>query len=134
MAGVKRSPLDDVQLVIKEYLFLQYALIIPVVLILNWLYGFYYTWGSVAVVALGYSMRAVSAKKHRFYRSFSEPVPLSRNKREIQHCAWLNFLILKYWRTCVPKFVEPQIERVNGIMQEKKPGFVVSFNNKKCLL
>merc|ERR1712137_844584 len=97
----KPTPLDDVQTVVKQNLMIQYALIIPIVSVFMWMFGFYYTWGSILVVAIGYS-----------------------NRREIQRCAWLNTLVRKYWTVCVPKFVEPQIEKVNEIMASSKPGFV----------
>ena len=97
-------------------------------MIFVWMFGFYSAWGSILVVAIGYSIRTVASQKFIFYDQFATKTPITRNKREIQNCAWLNLLVRKYWISCVPKFVEPQIDRVNSILQEKKPGFVVSNN------
>lgn len=123
---VKRTPLDDLLTVVQKNYFLQYASIVPMVVIMIWLFGFYSVWTGFTVVAIGYSIRAVAFVKADTYTKFSERIPITRNKREIQQCAWLNLLVRKYWISCVPKFVEPQMEKVNTILSEKKPGFMVS--------
>lgn len=120
----KPTPLDDVQTVVKQNLMIQYALIIPIVSVFMWMFGFYYTWGSILVVAIGYSIRVVAFYKDEFYQNFTTQTKITANRREIQRCAWLNTLVRKYWTVCVPKFVEPQIEKVNEIMASSKPGFV----------
>ena len=117
--------LEDVQTVVKENVLVQYASIVPVLAISMWLFGFYYTWGTLLTVAIGFSMRYVAHQKGNFYQRFSTTSRITHNKREIQHCAWLNLLVRKYYTTCVPRFLDPVIADVNQQMNEKKPAFMV---------
>ena len=97
----------------------------PFMILLFFIFGFKNAWCSVVVVAIGYSFRKIANHKVNFYDNFSKTTPISKVNRENQKCAWLNLLVTKYWTSCIPTFVKPQITKLNNKMQEAKPKWMV---------
>jgi len=116
------NPLLDLLTVLKENFFIQLAVVLPIVSFCLWFFGFYNAWGSFVVVTIVYSIKTIAQQKEKRYERFikSESISL-RQFDEDQKAAWLNLLIAKYWKTCVPAWVKPEIEKVNAMMLEKKP-------------
>lgn len=90
------------------------------------MFGFYYTWGSFFIVTTIFSLQWVTNKKRALYEKFTEEInPDDEAHDDDHHVAWLNLLVSKYYKTCVPFWANDGIATTNRIIEEKKPKFLL---------
>ena len=120
------TTMQKVRQIIHENVLLQHLVFVPVVIVVSYFIGGIIVWPVFLGLSIYLSVKKLQARKQHVYDFFEESLK-DDLVEEVQEVAWLNTLVRKYWTVCVPKFVEPQIEKVNEIMASSKPGFVVCF-------
>ena len=126
MAQPATTPVQDIFSVISRNLLLQYAFIIPLLLVFFWIGGAWITWGSILATAIGYSVRFVANRKLKVFTRLMNDQPITYKTNEIQKVAWLNLLATKFWQNRLDNILRPQLEKVSQIMKEKKPAWMVN--------
>lgn len=123
--GIAVQVLRDLVTVLRDNLFIQHVLAVPFIMLFTYYIGWFLTWGSLIVVTVLYSVRRVEQKKVHLYKHFESKGVECTKMASAQQCEWLNLLIRKYWLTCVPKIVEPHMKRVQDILEQSRPPFLV---------
>lgn len=117
------SMVEKMKNILFQNVFLEYMLLVPVVIIFTYFLGGIITWTIFLAISITLSIKSIKDKKRHVYESFIE----SQKEDEIddvQEVAWLNQILTKYWISCVPALVKPHIDGVSKALTDSKPPFM----------
>lgn len=117
------STVEKIKTFLFQNVFLEYILLVPVVIFFTYFLGGIITWTVFLAISLTLSIKSIKDKKRNVYESFIEGAKEDQVD-DVQEVAWLNQILTKYWISCVPALVKPHIDGVSKALTDAKPPFM----------
>ena len=118
------SMMQKVTTLLKENVFLQHILLVPLVILLTYFIGGIIIWPIFLAASVFLSVKSIRKRKQDVYEAFVASLE-EDNIDDVQEVAWLNQIVTKYWISCVPALVKPHIDGVSKTLTDSKPAFIV---------
>merc|ERR1712137_272564 len=117
------SMMQKVTTLLKENVFLQHILLVPLVILLTYFIGGIIIWPIFLAASVFLSVKSIRKRKQDVYEAFVASLE-EDNIDDVQEVAWLNQIVTKYWISCVPALVKPHIDGVSKTLTDSKPAFI----------